>query len=175
MTSLAATPVLLLLAVASLLAGCPGEKGPADGAIAEYLGRGDATAAPLEGDDASPAPPPPATRVALTVVSGKDLPDTDGGPGVTDPYVIVEYAGQRWETSVIEGSQEPTWGDSFVFDVVPGGILTLSLMDEDALTSDHKISGTGQRLNLEVLGRSDEFSLTRSAPEHRGICFIGNQ
>lgn len=144
---------LALAGAAALLGACPGDKGPGSAAVDEYLRRGDAPPS-LSGASDAPAPPPPAARVALTVVSGKGLPDTDSGPGVTDPYVIVEYAGQRWETSVIDGSLDPVWGDSFILDVVPGGILTLTLMDEDAFTSDHKIGVVSAPLDPPALGES---------------------
>jgi len=134
-------PTLTALAALALLtAACPASEGPSARAVDEYLARhggaplGDAGDAPL-----LPAAAPLAERISLTVESATGLPDTDSGPGVTDPYVVVEYDGQRFETAVVEGSQEPVWGDSFVFDARPGGILTVSLMDEDALASDDKL------------------------------------
>jgi hypothetical protein len=81
-----------------------------------------------------------AKRVQITVVDGKDLPDLDDGPGVTDAYVILEYDGARQKTSV-NASQAPKWGDSFVFEIRRGATLSVTVMDEDPL-SDEKIGVT---------------------------------
>lgn len=156
-------PILALLAP-PLLA-CPASEGPSAHAVDEYLARHGGVRV---GDASTPTGPevaPIAERISLTVDSATGLPDTDGGPGVTDPYVVVEYDGQRFETGVVEGSQEPKWGDSFVFDARPGGILTVSLMDEDALASDDKLGivsksfaplHIGETRDLELAFRNGE-------------------
>lgn len=83
---------------------------------------------------------PSALRMQITVVDGAGLPDLDDGPGVTDAYVVIEYDGERHQTSVSSGL-DPTWGDSFAFDVQPGATLRVSLMDQDTL-SDEKVGVT---------------------------------
>jgi len=120
-------------------AACSRSSDPDPVALAEYLIRhGYVTGQDEAPEDLLVGPPrgPIAQRVALTVESGTGIPDMDFGPGVTDPYVIVEYDGRRWQTSIVEGSLEPVWGDTFVIDVRPGGVLTLTLMDDDFIGSD---------------------------------------
>jgi len=134
------------------LTACSRPEGPSARAVDDYLARTGAhpaTAAPLPS-----ATPTYATRVALTVESAAGLPDTDGGPGETDPYVIVDYDGQRFETGVVEGSLDPVWGDSFILDLRPGGVLTLSLMDEDAMASDDKLGVVSLPLDPLAVGET---------------------
>jgi hypothetical protein len=158
--------LVVTLALAALAASpaCKGSRGPSDEAIDSYLGRtvgrtglprGEAappTTAPpttAPAGDAGDAPPgadapglPPeveATRVEIEVVSGTGLFDMDDGPGETDAYVELEYEGWRERTSVADGTLEPVWGDRFVIDVRRGGVLRVTLMDRDSLTSDEKM------------------------------------
>lgn len=133
---------LLLGAALAALAppACSRAPGPSAAAVDDYLARrADAT-----DGDVPPAPVPPlaaptATRLALTVDRATGLPDADSGPGETDPYVELDYDGQRFTTGVVEGSLEPVWGDSFVLELRPGGVLTVTLKDEDALASDETL------------------------------------
>jgi hypothetical protein len=164
--SLAALHVTLLGLVAALatlpIAACGGKAAPSDEAVNAYLDRNglalpDVVAAAGEAAssaDADPALGPIARRVAITVESGKGLPDLDSGPGETDPYVILEYEGQRHRTSVVEGDLEPIWGDTFIFDVTPGGVLVVKLMDEDALSSDELIGTISMPLPAIRVGES---------------------
>lgn len=148
-----------LAIVAPSLAACPASDGPSARAVDEYLARHGVAPTGDVPTPAEPAAAPLAERVSLTVVSAAGLPDTDDGPGVTDPYVVVEYDGQRFETGVVEGSQEPKWGDSFVFDARSGGILTVSLMDEDAFASDDKLGVVSQTIAPLHIGESRDLEL----------------
>lgn len=138
------------LAVALELAAtvaCSGQSGPSDEALARYAGTADATAATTNGTspatasgaDASPVLGPRARRVSITVERAVGVPDNDPGPGTSDPYVLLSYEGTRFKTSVVEGSETPVWGDSTVIDVRPGGVLEVTLFDEDSLSSDEKL------------------------------------
>ncbi len=144
------------------LTGCPGGGGPSAQAVDEWLARdGDLSAAARPGAEAAVGPPRAAvaTRLAVTIEGAEGLPDTDDGPGVTDPYVIVEYEGYRFETSVVEGSQAPIWGDSFVFDLHPGGVLSVTLMDEDSLGSDEKLGVVSEAVELIRVGETRALAL----------------
>jgi len=148
---------------AGLLAGCPSQAGPNDDAIAAYLerdGLAPGVSLPLA-DGATPdAVKAVARRVALTVARGTGLPDLDTGPGVTDPYVVIEYEGQRFRTSVVEGHQNPVWGDTFILDVRPGGVLIVRLMDEDSLSKDEQIGTQSQVLPDLRIGETKRLLLT---------------
>lgn len=167
----------LVLALLASLVGCKGADGPSAAAVDDYLARQGVapSGAVVEGEGeggveggglavALPAAAPTATRIALTVDRGWDIPDTDPGPGDTDAYVIVEYEGHRHETSIVSGSLEPVWGDSFVFDLRPGGVLTLTLMDDDTFGDERlgvvseplPIIAIGERRVLEFAFRSGE-------------------
>ncbi|MFT7579650.1 MAG: hypothetical protein ACI9MR_001316 [Myxococcota bacterium] len=164
------------VALALMATGCSSPEGPSDDAVGAYLQRqgGPGYQAPTTGVGSGsetavrkifvPPRPRTAVRIVVTVESASGLPDEDDGPGVTDPYVIVEYEGQHFRTSVIEGEQEPTWGDSFVLQVIPGGVLQLSLMDEDALGSDHTMGVVSQA--LADIGEGETVKL--SVPFRRG-------
>jgi hypothetical protein len=121
---------------------CSRESAPGEEAMSAYLERhGITREAPSTagaGGDGETAQPI-ARRVAITVERASGLPDLDVGPGETDPYVILEYEGQRHRSSVVEGELDPVWGDTFIFDVRPGGVLVVKLMDEDSLASDEQI------------------------------------
>lgn len=122
------------------LTACPGETPPiADDALGAYLNR-HGIASPTATNPTEVQPPTPvikmARRLSITVVSARDLPDLDSGPGVTDPYVMLQVDGQRHQTTTIEGSLDPVWEDSFILDVGPSPVLELTLKDEDSLSSD---------------------------------------
>lgn len=147
-----------------VIVACPGNAGPSDEAIARYVG--DDQGATTSGADAGAAPVarPKARRVALTIERAKGVPDLDTGPGHSDVYVLVSSEGQRFRTSVVS-SADPVWGDSTVFDFRPGGILEVSLFDEDALSSDEKIGtqtvplpelAEGETTTLEIAFKNGE-------------------
>lgn len=121
------------IALISLTA-CSGSHGPSDEAIARYAG----TTPPSTATSAPAAVPSEAKRLAITVEKGTG-PDMDPGPGTSDFYVTLAYEGQRFRTSVIEGSEAPVWGDSTVFEARSGGVLEVALIDEDSLSSDEKL------------------------------------
>jgi hypothetical protein len=81
-----------------------------------------------------------ARRIQITVVDAAGLPDLDDGPGVTDAYVVLDYDGERYKTSV-SSSQSPVWGDSFAFEVRADSTLRVTVMDEDTV-SDEKLGVT---------------------------------
>ena len=167
LASMAALPFTLVALMVLLTPACGGKPAPSDEAVNAYLDRnglavpdgasapsGTATTPTGPGADAEPALGPVARRVAITVESGKDLPDLDSGPGETDPYVILEYEGQRHRTSVVEGDLEPIWGDTFIFDTTPAGVLVIKLMDEDALSSDELVGTISLPLPAIRIGES---------------------
>lgn len=166
-------------------AACGETPGPSSEAINAYVQREAGTAPTLDnsaptvmaasagGSDAANAlepavPPTPQTvprapvarRVQVTVERGVDLYDSDTGPGETDAYVVLDYEGHRFESSVVEGELNPVWGDSFVFDVRPGGVLTVSLLDEDTLASDDKLGIVSQPIEPLSIGESQELWLS---------------
>lgn len=149
------------MAVVGLAAGgCPSQAGPNDDALAAYLERHGITAPTTIDAGAAPVLGPVAQRVAVTVERATGLPDLDSGPGETDPYVMLDYEGQRFRTSVVEGDLDPVWGDTFILDVRPGGVLTVKLMDEDSLSSDEQIGTQSQVLPDLQIGVSITVILT---------------
>lgn len=145
--------------------GCFEQQSFSDDAIGHYLDRHGLKPA-AAGPDGVPIvvpslPEAPATarRIALTIVSARDLPDLDPGPGVTDPYVLVQIDGQRQRTTVIEGSLNPVWGDSFIIEIGPSPVLELTLRDEDGLSSDETIGIVSRVLDPIVVGRSIEYEI----------------
>lgn len=143
--------------------GCPSKGGPSEDAVAAYLERHGIAPPDVgvagEGDAAAGPAKVVARRVALTVERGVGLPDLDSGPGETDPYVIVEYEGQRHRTSVIEGNLEPVWGDTFILDTRPGGVLVVRLMDEDSLSSDEQLGTLSEVLPELMVGETRTLTL----------------
>lgn len=147
---LAAARVAVALSLAAPLAGCSSSAAPTDEAIASYVG------SPGETSSAGAAASAPrATRISVTVERAIGLQDHDG-PGVTDPYVMLEVEGNRARTSVVEGSLTPVWGDSFAFDIRADSILQLRLMDEDSLSSDELIGTVVVALPSLHVGESVE-------------------
>lgn len=168
---------LLLFGLSTLAPGCGNSARPSDEAVTAYLDRAGyapPTSSPLRtntSQNASPperqnAPPGPgatapspraaplARRIAITVESATGLPDLDAGPGETDPYVILEVEGTRHKTSVVEGNLEPIWGDTFIFDVAPGVVLNIKLMDEDSLSSDELVGANSLELPSLMIGET---------------------
>lgn len=152
--------VLLALASAGAVASaCSTKAGPGDEAMAAYLERHGITPPDVsEGDtasaDATGVVRSIARRMAITVERATGLPDLDSGPGETDPYVALDYEGQRFKTSVVEGELEPIWGDTFIMDVRPGGVLIVRLMDEDSLSSDEQVGTQSQVLPDLAVGET---------------------
>lgn len=139
------------------IAACNSAPPPGEGAIAAYLERhgvdAGATrdAAVAVGDVGASAA---ARRVAITVERGEGIPDLDPGPGESDPYVVLEYEGERHRTSTAEGKADPVWGDTFILDLRPGSTLTVRLYDEDALTSDELLGTLAVELPAVAAGES---------------------
>ncbi len=153
---------VLAASLVGALAGCPAEAGPDGDAMSAYLDRhglGDVAVNPDSGG-APVAAAPRARRVAITVERATELPDLDTGPGETDPYVALDYEGQRHRTSVVEGELNPTWGDTFIIDVRPGGVLTVRLMDEDSMSSDEQIGTQSQVLPDLAVGETQTLTMT---------------
>ena len=151
---------LLSCALVCALAGCPAEAGPDGDAMSAYLDRhglGDVAASAA---DTVMVAGPVARRVAITVERATELPDLDSGPGETDPYVALDYEGQRHRTSVVEGELNPVWGDTFIFDVRPGGVLSVRLMDEDSMSSDEQIGTQSQVLPDLAVGETQTLTMT---------------
>ena len=147
----------LALGVVVVSAGCSEQHVLSDAALGQYLERHG-----VRTDPASPppvAPPPVARRLALTVVSARGLPDLDPGPGDSDPYVEVRIDGQRHRTTVIEGSLDPVWGDSFVLDIGSAPVLELLVRDEDGLSSDETIAVVSRVLEPLAVGHTLELEI----------------
>ena len=149
------------------LSGCPSQAGPTDDALADYLRRHGIAAPDArmatgdgEGGEAGAVVGPIARRVAVTVERASGLPDLDSGPGETDPYVALDYEGQRFRSSVVEGELDPVWGDTFIFDVRTGGVLVVKLMDEDSLSSDEQVGTQSQVLPDLQVGQTTSLSLS---------------
>ncbi len=146
---------------------------PASPSAAADAGPATPDASPASASQAAAPPAAPlARRLRVTVVRGEGLPDTDAGPGETDPYVVLDYEGERFKTSVADGTLEPVWGDSFVLDVRPGAALGVTLMDRDAWSSDEKLGvvndplppvHVGERVELDVRFRGGDFGTVRVA------------
>lgn len=146
--------------LALLLIACTSKAGPNDEAMTAYLERhGLGDVAVGSGADASGGGKSIARRVAVTVERAAGLPDLDTGPGETDPYVELDYEGQRHRTSVVEGSLAPTWGDTFIFDTRPGGVLVVKLVDEDSLSSDEQIGTVSQVMPELAVGETRALEL----------------
>lgn len=150
--------VWLGLAVAGLFIGCNSATPPGEGAIAAYLERQGLDAGVARGGDAVVGDTGPsavaARRVAITVERGEGIPDLDPGPGESDPYVVLEYEGERHRTSTAEGKADPVWGDTFILDLRPGSTLTVRLYDEDSLTSDELLGTLAVELPVVAPGES---------------------
>jgi len=152
------------VALSLLLAACPGQAGPSDEAIARYVGGDAAAIGGAPSADAGTPARPRARRLAITIERATGVPDLDAGPGHSDVYVLLTSEGQRFKTSVVS-EENPTWGDSTVFDHRPGGLLEVSLFDEEAITSDEKIGtqtvplpdlAEGETTTLEVAFKNGE-------------------
>jgi hypothetical protein len=122
------------LALLGLVPGCQAPTPALDAdAVGRYLARtGQATA--------------PETRLALRfsleIVRGAGLPDLDAGPGEGDPYVIASVAGARLRSSIADGTSDPVWGDSFIFEAPPESPLELKVLDADGWSDEHVATTT---------------------------------
>lgn len=146
------------LIVAAVASGCPGAAGPSDEAIARYVG--DVVGAQSSDGVGTLATEPkrvPARRLAVTIDRAEHVPDVDSGPGDSDVYVLLEVDGQRFKSTIVS-SENPSWGDSTVFDARSGAILQVTLLDQEFISSDEKI-GT-QTLPLPELAVGETTTLT---------------
>jgi len=88
-------------------------------------------------------------KTQITVISCKDLPDTDGaGIGFgnkSDPYVTVRVGkdGEKQQTKAIRGKLDPVFkkeSSTFEFDVAPTEkMIFFEVMDKDTFTNDDLI------------------------------------
>ena len=115
----------LLVAACAPLVACGAEPGPAPEAIARYAEA--QTAARRAAPPAVAAP----SRVRIVALDATAIPDSDDGPGESDPYLVIEHEGQRFETAVAAGDAPAVFGDSVIFDARPGAGLMVTLMDAD--------------------------------------------
>ncbi len=155
-----------MLAAAVVAGACQESGPPSEAALKAYAEhkRGPSKASTTS----KPAKPAPAMRIKVTVVKGEGIPDVDGLlAGDTDPYVILDYEGQRHKTAAVQGSLNPKWGDSFVLDLKEGGILSLTLMDAE-VTSDQKIAVAITSLPAVAVGAQVELQVKFSEGK-RGV------
>mgnify|MGYP000926628667 CR=1 FL=1 len=74
--------------------------------------------------------------LTVSVIEARDLKPMDFD-GVSDPYVILECAGQTCQTKYHKSTLNPIWEESFTFDIFKGDeILKVLVMDKDAIKSD---------------------------------------
>lgn len=73
----------------------------------------------------------------IKVIAGKLLRDTEF-IGKMDPFVIIEYQGTKYKTSVIQGGgKKPVWNDLFEIEVHSmGDELHIECYDEDIFVHD---------------------------------------
>jgi len=146
------------------IAACPGDDGPSEAAKKAYVNQ---KTGHEVGPDASAPVAPVARRLRLTVVSGSKLYDADDGPGVIDPYVVIDHDGEKYKTSVVHGSQDPTWGDTFVMTVRKGDIISVTLMDRDGmLSSDEKLGVQAVTLPSLRVGETQEIDVAYRGGEY---------
>jgi hypothetical protein len=161
--------VWLAAALVATETACSGDPGPDPAAMRAYVEANRsmrvpaAAPAPIATEAAGPpavpvaaAPEAPAARqMRVTILDGKGLYDADDGFGETDGFVTVEVDGERFKTSVAEGTLEPVWGDSFVFEAPPGAVMTITLFDSD-VTTDERLGVVSLALPGLAPGGSEE-------------------
>ena len=152
--------VNLSLLALSLVFACSEAPEPSEQALMDYASR-QQKSSPSALKNSGETPSELATRAFVTVVSGRDIPDMDDGPGVTDAYVVLAYDGARFESSVSDADEEDgaMWGDRFVLDLVSGGVLTVTLMDEDT-TGDEILGVASEPMAPMPAGTKREVELS---------------
>ena len=74
--------------------------------------------------------------LTVSVIEARDLKPMDF-EGISDPYVILESAGQTVQTKYQKSTLNPIWEESFTFDIFKGDeILKVVVMDKDVIKSE---------------------------------------
>lgn len=73
--------------------------------------------------------------LTLTIVEGLNLVTTDL-TGMGDPYVVVEYLGQKWKTDWIQNTACPVWNKTFEIPISKPEDLTITAMDYNGWRGD---------------------------------------
>lgn len=131
--------LFLISLLCSFFWGCENTEKHSEDALMAYLKRQGIT---IENDSGQNGEKPLSSMISITVVKAQHLPNLDFGFGKSDPYVVLDYEGQREQSSVVQDSLNPEWGDSFVFPALLGGVLKLTVKDQDFMKSDETIGVT---------------------------------
>ncbi|CAG9462210.1 unnamed protein product [Pedinophyceae sp. YPF-701] len=75
----------------------------------------------------------------VTVIEGRNLDASDAN-GLSDPYLVAVYAGQRQKSAYQPATLNPKWGHTFSFPYVEGKLLQIDVWDWDKL-SQHDFLG----------------------------------
>ena len=74
--------------------------------------------------------------LTVNVIEARDLKPMDYD-GTSDPYVILQCAGQKIESSYIKNTLNPVWNESYTFDITRRDEnLRVVVMDRDQMKSD---------------------------------------
>jgi len=87
----------------------------------------------------SPHPDDAGGELIVKVIEGKDFAKMDGRRGSSDPYVKLKVQDTKYQTTVIAGSLNPKWNQSFVFQLDDNPFddqLECEVFDWDAEGSD---------------------------------------
>ena len=72
----------------------------------------------------------------VVVKEAAGLKDTDRGKSMSDPYVLVEVAGQKSKTKTVKNDLSPRWEESFQFASAGAHDILFKVYDDDMLKDD---------------------------------------
>lgn len=102
-----------------------------------------AAAAPKKSLTDDDAPPPPKEKGTATFfIKDAKIVESHDVVGKGDPYVVIQIAGQKKQSSVKKDTQAPKWNEKIAFDDIPlatPNIALIEIWDEDKVTKDDLI------------------------------------
>lgn len=90
-------------------------------------------------------------QLVVVVRAAANLTSTDLGPSSkNDPYVVLEYGGEKRQTAVKFKDSFPNWNETFRFPIrKQDEVLVLSVYDRDLLDSDDPLGSTATNIHLD--------------------------
>ena len=110
------------------------------------------------------------TELEVIIMSGRHMPKMDLF-GSCDPYIVLQYSDQKYQTSVQSNTFDPSWSETFVFSFDPATHLSRLRNNQSAnlmlRVFDHDMVGKHDKIGYGIVSGQ---RLSQLADDGSGVC-----